>query len=285
MGISESSVKRWVDSGRIRAQRTAGGHRRIPLPDLVRFVREEGRAVVRPELLGLEEVAGQVDPAQEDAYGAFQQALLDGSQAQARAILAEAYLAGRSVAGLVDDLLAPAMREVGALWQFREDGIFLEHRAVGLCESALEAVRGLLLPPQPGAPVAVGGGPADDPYTMPTHLAATVLAAEGLRTTDLGAFTPSEELARAAVAEGADLVWLAVSSASGAGSVRALAGDLEQALDQAGWCGPVVVGGPACRERVLALPPPCRLVPTMAELAALARGLRAAGEDGHDRGH
>lgn len=285
MGISESSVKRWVDGGRIPAERTAGGHRRIPLPALVRFVREEGRTVVRPDLLGLEVVAGQTGTPLADVGGAFQQALLDGSQAQARSILVEEYLAGRSVAGLVDDLLAPAMREVGTLWQCRDDGIFLEHRAVGMCEEALETVRGLLLPPPSDAPVAVGGGPADDPYTMPTRLAATVLAAEGLHTTDLGAFTPPEVLARAAVAEGADLVWLAVSSVSQAGAVRVLAEGLGQALNQAGWRGTVVLGGPACRELVLTLPPPARLVASMAELAALARGLRGRGEAGRGPGH
>jgi hypothetical protein len=131
----------------------------------------------------------------------------------------------------------------------------------------------------------VGGGPADDPYTMPTRLAASVLAAEGLHTTDLGAFTPAEDLARAAVAEEADLVWLAVSSASQAGAVRALAEELGQALARAGWRGTVVLGGPACRDLVLTLPPPSRLVTSMAELAALARGLRGTIRDGSGRGH
>src|SRR5271165_4212340 len=53
IGASESSVRRWVDAGDIRMSRTAGGHRRILLPDAIQFIRKMGAAIVRPELLGL----------------------------------------------------------------------------------------------------------------------------------------------------------------------------------------------------------------------------------------
>ena len=34
IGVSESTLKRWVDAGHIRAEKTAGGHRRIAATDL-----------------------------------------------------------------------------------------------------------------------------------------------------------------------------------------------------------------------------------------------------------
>ena len=37
LGVSESSVKRWVDLGELAALRTAGGHRRITRAEAVRF--------------------------------------------------------------------------------------------------------------------------------------------------------------------------------------------------------------------------------------------------------
>ena len=37
IGVSESSLKRWADDGRLAVERTAGGHRRIPLPEAVRW--------------------------------------------------------------------------------------------------------------------------------------------------------------------------------------------------------------------------------------------------------
>src|SRR5215211_2356769 len=53
IGASESSLRRWVDSGRVKMSRTAGGHRRIPLAEAIRFIRETHATVVRPDLLGL----------------------------------------------------------------------------------------------------------------------------------------------------------------------------------------------------------------------------------------
>src|SRR3954469_4133419 len=52
IGASESSLRRWTNSGAIRTHRTVGGHRRIPLSEAIRFIRETGATVVRPDLLG-----------------------------------------------------------------------------------------------------------------------------------------------------------------------------------------------------------------------------------------
>ena len=56
LGVSESSVKRWVDDGKIRALKTPGGHRRIAVHDALYFVRQTGADVARPELLGLKDL-------------------------------------------------------------------------------------------------------------------------------------------------------------------------------------------------------------------------------------
>ena len=56
IGASESSLKRWTDGGLIVATRTAGGHRRIPLAEAIRFIRETAQPVVRPEILGLGDI-------------------------------------------------------------------------------------------------------------------------------------------------------------------------------------------------------------------------------------
>ena len=57
IGVSESSIKRWADDGVLHVARTAGGHRRIPLPEAIRFIRETGAVVVQPAILGLDDAA------------------------------------------------------------------------------------------------------------------------------------------------------------------------------------------------------------------------------------
>src|SRR5215212_8889541 len=56
VGVSESSMRRWIDSGRLRTTRTAGGHRRVEFVEAVRFIRESGTPLVRAEILGLGEI-------------------------------------------------------------------------------------------------------------------------------------------------------------------------------------------------------------------------------------
>ena len=57
--VSESSIKRWCDQGVISTVRTAGGHRRIDMPDVMRFLRDNRYDLVRPEVLGLPATTGR----------------------------------------------------------------------------------------------------------------------------------------------------------------------------------------------------------------------------------
>ena len=61
IGVSESSLKRWADAGKIQVSRTDGGHRRIPLAEAVRFIRATGAQVVRPDILGINCATGPAD--------------------------------------------------------------------------------------------------------------------------------------------------------------------------------------------------------------------------------
>ena len=95
LGVSESSLKRWIDAGKIEATRTEGGHRRILLGEAVRFIRESGAPLARPELLGLPEVAySRLRP----DGGRLVGYLVDGDAVGARGWLMARYLAGASSA-------------------------------------------------------------------------------------------------------------------------------------------------------------------------------------------
>lgn len=43
LGVSADTVRRWVDGGRLPAERDEHGHRRVPGADLAAFVREQAR--------------------------------------------------------------------------------------------------------------------------------------------------------------------------------------------------------------------------------------------------
>lgn len=270
VGVSESSIKRWIDDGLVTASRTAGGHRRVALADAVRFVRDAHLPVVRPEVLGMPDVASAPErPA--DVGEALYRALLAGADAEARGLVERAWLRGESVAALVDGPLRSALAWLGDLWRHDAYGIFLEHRATDLCLQALAHIRALVAPAD-DAPVALGGGPTGDPYLLPTMAAAVVLACEGWRAINLGPDTPWGTFERAATRLEPRLVWV---SATGEGPSEPLVDGLAALARTLGPRGiEVVAGGRGLTGATLPRVPHLHSGNTMAELAAFARGLR-----------
>lgn len=220
LGVSESSLKRWVDSGKIVATRTEGGHRRIALSEAVRYVREHGAPLAHPELLGLPEVAAATARAATGGDHLLTH-LETGDAVAARGWMMARYMRGHTVAELCDGPVRDAMHAIGELWQHRDDGVFVEHRATDVCLQALAHLR-TTFAPAGDAPIAVGATPEDDPYLLPTFMAAAVCAAAGLRAVNLGPDTPVSALAAAVAHHRPRLVWLSASAALPSARARAL---------------------------------------------------------------
>lgn len=210
IGVSESTLKRWIDAGRIDAQRTAGGHRRVPVEEAVRFLRRSGRAPEKPDQLGLFPLAGRgLDQTAEQFY----ELALAGRGAEACRLLLSAWVAGSELAELCDEVLAPTMVRVGEAWDGATAGVYVEHRATSIALQALDRLTPFLdLAPESGAaPVALGGAVAGDPSVLPSLMASAVLTSEGFRTVDLGANTPVQAFAEAVDDVAPTLVWMSVS--------------------------------------------------------------------------
>ena len=140
IGVSESSIKRWVDNGEIQATKTAGGHRRIPINEAVRFLRETQAALVNPEAIGLKDVDSLLDlEASRGGEGSrFYDYLREGQADSARGLILSMYLNGRTVAQIVDGPISSALERLGELWREEECGIFWEHRATEIAISAVQ---------------------------------------------------------------------------------------------------------------------------------------------------
>ncbi len=274
IGVSESSVKRWADEGAIRAARTNGGHRRIAIAEAVRFIRRSSLPVIRPELLGAPEVSealpsGTAPGSDLGDADRLHDLLIDGRSFAARGLILGRYLAGARVAALCDGPIRQALARIGERWRGTDDGIFIEHRATEICAQALAAVRVTLDPGE--GPVAVGGGGPDDPYRLPSSMAAVVLEESGFRAVDLGAQTPLVSLRQGVGAHAARLAWLSLSAVVADPGVLARGVD-RLARELQGDGVRLVVGGRA--RAVLGRPRRGLFVAeSMAELSAFATAL------------
>jgi MerR family transcriptional regulator, light-induced transcriptional regulator len=269
IGASESSLKRWIDSGRLEAVKTEGGHRRVPVPLALRFIRDHGHRIVDPSPLGLHAVDdGATDKPLDERLIT---ALTSGNADVVRTLLISAYAGGMSVAEMGDGPVRTAMAHLGELWKLDEGGIALEHVATDICLQALHVLRSLLPAPLPTAPVALGCAPARDPYLLPSILAAMTLGEIGYRTVNLGPDTPLESLRHAVEQHRPRLVWISVSTIESQAHLRAPLAKLADELAERN--ASLVVGGRTSGDVPLEHRPNMLRCRNLMEIAAFSRGL------------
>ena len=213
MGVSESTIKRWIDEGAIQATKTPGGHRRVSVLDALAFIRDGGYSIENPELLGLEQVnalGGQID-AMLQGGASLVSALREGNAGQVQGLITSMYLDGRSIVQICDGPILNSLNELNVREHDGPTGIFMERRAIELVIAALYQVKNLLKTVPQSAPMAVGAGVEGDPDFLRSMMTSITLASQEWRTLNLGSNLPLDTLYVASEHLNARLVWLSFS--------------------------------------------------------------------------
>ena len=195
--VSESTVKRWADSGDLRCVKTVGGHRRFQLEEISRFQRVHGFDAVG--------ILGAVDPGAETADALeyalerldhvalsdiyFQHATTGRGDALTR-LLGRAYLRGIPPLDLFELIVTPALRRVGDLWRRGDLTVADEHLATRTTIDALTRIQTGFVHARPGSRVAVVACVEDELHEIGSRCAGALLELEGWRAFPLGANTP-----------------------------------------------------------------------------------------------
>jgi excisionase family DNA binding protein len=211
LGVSESSLKRWCDRGLITAERTPGGHRRLTIDAVIRFVRQTGHQLVRPELLGLPESAGRAAAPIEGSVERLYVALAGGQAEACQQMLLDLFLSGYSLARIFDDVVTPAMVRIGQAWECGGVEVYQERQAVEILLCILHRLELSLPPPAGNASRAQGGTIEGDDYSLPTRMVRLALHEMGWHATCLGNGLPLETMQRAILRGQPRLFWLSVS--------------------------------------------------------------------------
>jgi MerR family transcriptional regulator, light-induced transcriptional regulator len=248
IGVSESSLKRWCDRGLLTTVKTAGGHRRLALDEVVRFLRDSGHKVEQPTLLGLPATVGKGATVVARARDQLRDALLAGDEEQCRRIVFDLYLSGQTACDICDRVLAGAFHDIGDRWECGEVSVYRERRG---CEIALKSLHDLRLAmpaPPAGAPQAIGGSLEHDPYRLPTTMVEISLREIGWRASSFGTRLPADTLAEALRESRPELLWISVSHIE---SLRQFLDDYARLYATATELGAaVVVGGRALTEEI-----------------------------------
>jgi excisionase family DNA binding protein len=269
LGVSVSTVKRWVDEGVLPAQKTAGGHRKL--------LRAEVLALARKGVVPNVDVAELVLPVgrrervdmahlRQSLLGA----ILRGDTSEVRALVRRAYDAGLFLETLADAVLSPVMERIGHEWETANIDVWQEHRGTLSVAAALFDLHAEISQrAERQRPIAVGGAPEGDPYVLASLLAQLVLIDAGWEAINLGPNTPLASFADAIRQLRPRLVWLSVSHLADSAAFIRNFGVLQAAAAESGVA--VVVGGRALVEPVRSRLPYTSHGDGLTHLAAFAR--------------
>lgn len=195
LGVSESTVKRWVDGGRLAAVKTLGGHRKIPLKAIVKHLQDSDQAVAKPELLGL--VATTVRSSPEDLQEVLFDQLVDGDEQGVRNLLLGLYQQGVTPAELGDELISPVFRRIGHCWEEKTLEVHHERRSCAVVQAVLHEIRSLLPAPPESAPLALCASLHQDFAETPLRLVELTLMSAGWNACMAGAGLPVDQVCAA----------------------------------------------------------------------------------------
>lgn len=273
--VSESSVKRWCDSGAIATIKTVGGHRRISLDALQKFLSDTDRQLLRPEVLGLPNLSpnrrmhiqGDNDPVNQ----AFRDALAEGDESVCRQLLEKRIREGSTRSEAAESLITDAMHGFGEAWDCNELDVYQERRGCDIALRLIYELRTEMPSPDRDAPVAIGGAPEGDPYQLPTALVELALREVGWNATNLGNNLPMDSFIQAAHDYDPQLVWMSVSTVS---EVDMFVAEQNQFAMALGEDVPLLIGGRACGDSLrprLRYTAHCDSLRHLVDLAALMR--------------
>ncbi len=247
MGVSESSLKRWCDQGLIAAVRTAGGHRKMAVSEVLRFLREQGQMLQSPEVLGLPPVGDQAALSLARARPRLVEALLAGDELVARQIVFDLYLGKHPLSVIFDEVIAAAFHDIGDRWVCHAADVYQERRGCEIMLRILFEIRRVL--PIPNNSIsALGGTIEGDEYSLPTAMVELVLRDAGFAAMSLGTGLPFASLVASVRETRPRLFWLSVSHIREGLDFPAEFAGLSAACTQVGTA--LVVGGRALVEPV-----------------------------------
>lgn len=206
LGVSPSTVKRWVDEGELQAERTAGGHRRLRRAVLLAF---------RLKLAGC-------DPETEGSATQLVDLLISDPAPQLIESQLLAMHAESGSAWALGERLIPAIYQLGERWQLGRITIAEEHLASERLSRALARLSEWI-PFASDAPRVILTTAQGDDHTLGLSLVELCLREAGWRTLWTGRATPLGDIVKLVNQPNLRIRMVAVSASVASKDARALA--------------------------------------------------------------
>jgi methanogenic corrinoid protein MtbC1 len=200
--VSESTIKRWADAGMLKCRKTIGGHRKFELEDIIEFqnqcdLAKKGIIAGNKTAEGDGELKRLLD--ESDFIGLanlYEQAALAGKSSLVSSLFNQSSRHGLSLATIGEEIIRPAMQEVGTLWRAGRIGVLDEHLATFSTIEGLTALQSGIAKGESNRRAIVGCSEGEL-HELASILVRGVLEAEGWSVIYLGSHTPLFSFAEA----------------------------------------------------------------------------------------
>jgi methanogenic corrinoid protein MtbC1 len=145
------------------------------------------------------------------ASGDYVVAILEPDPAKAREVVRAAVREGASVAAAFEELLAPAMVEIGRRWESGEISVAHEHLATEVTSSLVTELSALLEPGPATGRLAIVSCSPEEQHCLAGQMLSALLEAAGWEVLYLGTTLPMEDLVALAADEAADVIALSTA--------------------------------------------------------------------------
>ena len=217
LGVHYQTAYRWVRAGLLRASLVEG--RYCVEPEVIARFAEQRSRPKRPSPRRPRQGFNRL-------RGRFLEHLLGNEESEAHKLVRGLVDGGVSVSSVIEEVIAPAMVQVGERWAAGRLAIAEEHQATAIVERVL--ADNLPSPRGRRRGTVVVAALSGDRHGLPTLMATVALREDNWRVRHLGADLPTDELVRLCATQAVDLVVLTVTAAEAADAAQAVARRLEQ---------------------------------------------------------
>jgi len=210
LNVSEATIKRWADDGVLKSEKTVGGHRRYGIESIGRLRGQSklrDKAAVAPRAVKRKT---KPLPSPDD----FLRLILAGDELEAGAALVDAYLAHHSLESIFESTVTQAMNMLGDSWLEGSVTVADEHMATRVVFTAIQKLRGVIVPDEPNGLTAIGCAIEGELHEMAVHLIEVLLESRGWKVINLGANTPLFSLPKMVIKQQPELVCISAHEIS-----------------------------------------------------------------------
>ncbi|MDH4070065.1 MAG: cobalamin-dependent protein [Ignavibacteria bacterium] len=198
--VTETTIKRWADSGELPCIKTPGGHRKYLLSAVLAFADARGFSpshlprTIDTEILDEQNEQAVIHKDIDTLRNTFVQKVLSGKPGEVSSFLLALSHSNLSVVKLCDEIIDPGMEEVGNLWLTGKLGVETEHRVSYEVLNAISQIESAKQLREPTGRTVLLACPRNEHHEIGLRSLAAILRLQGWNIIYLGANVPTDSL-------------------------------------------------------------------------------------------